>query len=65
MGVDIEKFIQSKEDWINFCREKNINSLDDYFRSCEIYDVLPKEPGDLYVNFSNIPKEVGFNAFRR
>jgi hypothetical protein len=65
MGVDIKKFIQSKEDWINFCREKNINSLDDYYRSCEIYDILPKEPADFYINFSNIPKEVGFNAFRR
>ena len=65
MGVDITKFIQSKEDWINFCREKNINSLDDYYRSCEIYNALPKEPGDFYVNFSNIPKEVGFTICRR
>ena len=58
MGVDTTKFIQSKEDWINFCKEKNIKSLEDYFEACEEYDTLPKEPGEFYNHFSNILNEL-------
>lgn len=66
MGVDTTKFIQSKQDWINFCKEKNIKSLDEYYKSCEIYDVLPKDPADFYYkDFTNIPTELGFNRTRR
>ena len=65
MGTNIKKFIQSKQEWINFCKEKNIKSLDDYYMSCELYDVLPKEPADFYKDFTNIPSELGFNRNRR
>ena len=66
IGVDTTKFIQSKQDWINFCKEKNIKSLDEYYKSCEIYEVLPKDPADFYYkDFTNIPTELGFNRTRR
>lgn len=66
MGVDTTKFIHSKQEWINFCKEKNIKSLDEYYKSCEIYDVLPKDPADFYYkDFTNIPTELGFNRTRR
>ena len=65
MGVDTTKFIQSKQDWINFCKEKSIKSLDDYYICCEEYDILPKEPADFYKDFTNIPSELQFNRNRR
>jgi len=65
MGVDTSKFIQSKQEWINFCKEKKILSLDNYYMSCEIYHVLPKEPGDFYKDFTNIAVELEFNKNKR
>ena len=65
MGGDTTKFIQSKQEWINFCKEKNIKSLDNYYVACEEHNVLPKEPADFYKDFTNIPTELGFNRNRR
>lgn len=58
LGVDTRKFIQSKQDWINFCKTKQINSVDDYNIFCERYDSLPKEPAELYKDFSTISAEL-------
>jgi hypothetical protein len=30
LGYDTNKFIQTKQNWVKFCREKEINSIDDY-----------------------------------
>lgn len=65
MGVDTTKFIQSKQDWFNFCKEKCIKSLNGYYRACEENEQLPKEPADFYADFTNIPNELGFNRNRR
>ena len=65
IGVDTKKFIQSKQDWIKFCKEKNVKSLDDYYIYCEEYYILPKEPADFYKDFTNIPCELQFNRNRR
>lgn len=65
MGVDTTKFIQSKQDWINFCKEKKIKSLNEYYMSCEEHDILPKEPDEFYSHFTNILSELGFNKVRR
>lgn len=65
MGVNIAKFIQSKQEWIKFCKEKIIKSLDEYNMNCELYEILPKEPADFYKDFTNIPSELGFNRNRR
>lgn len=65
MGVNTLKFIQSKDNWINFCKEKKFNSVENYHSACAIYDILPKEPADFYKDFTNIPTELGFNRGRR
>jgi superfamily II DNA or RNA helicase len=65
MGTDTSKFIQSKQDWVEFCKNKNIKTLCEYNRYCDIYDMLPKNPGDFYRDFTNIYNEVGVITRRR
>tara|TARA_B110001450_G_scaffold254102_1_gene278829 strand:+ start:804 stop:3047 length:2244 start_codon:yes stop_codon:yes gene_type:complete len=65
LGVDTAKFIQSKQEWINFCKEKNINSLKDYNRICYIYRCLPMSPVHFYKDFTNISNELKINSNRR
>jgi predicted helicase len=64
-GVDLLQFIQSKNDWINFCKQKNICSLEDYEEKCKIYNVLPKEPSEFYLHFTNISNELKNINIRR
>jgi hypothetical protein len=65
MGLDTTNLIQSKQEWKIFCKKINIKSLDDYYMSCDKYDILPKEPGEFYRDFSGIPNEIGFDRNRR
>jgi len=65
IGVDTKKFIQDKNDWINFCKENNVKSLDDYKELCKLYDVLPMNPADFYIGFVSIPIELGLYTKRR
>ena len=58
IGVDTKKFIQSKQDWIKFCKGKNVKSSQDYENLCEIFDNLPKEPVYYYIDFTNISNEL-------
>ena len=65
-GTDTSIFIQTKEEWIEFCKNKNIKSLNDYYNACKIYNQLPENPSYLYTNFSTIVNELGkFNNIRR
>jgi superfamily II DNA or RNA helicase len=63
-GYDTLNFIQQKDEWIKFCKEKQILSIDDYYKQCEIYNQLPKEPANFYNNFSNILNELNLNNRR-
>jgi superfamily II DNA or RNA helicase len=65
LGVDTSGFIQYKPEWKQFCIEKSVRSVEDYFELCNLYDVLPREPGDFYKDFSNLPTELGFYNLRR
>ena len=65
IGVNTTKFIQDKNDWINFCKENNVKSLDNYKELCKLYDVLPANPMYFYKDFSNFLKELGINRNRR
>lgn len=65
MGVDTKKFIQDKKDWINFCKDNNVNSIDEYKKICDLFDELPKNPGDFYKDFSSIHNELKLNRGRR
>ena len=65
IGYDTKKFIQDKNNWINFCKENNIKSLEDYNNLCESNDNLPYNPADFYIDFVSIPIELGFYNKRR
>ena len=65
IGYDTKKFIQDKNNWINFCKENNIKSLEDYNNLCESNDNLPYNPADFYIGFVSIPIELGFYNKRR
>jgi hypothetical protein len=65
IGVDTEKFIQDKNDWIKFCKENNVVSIDDYYELCRVYDKIPKNPSDFYIGCLDIPIELEFKTKRR
>ena len=65
LGVNTKKFIQDKNEWINFCKEKNVKSLDDYKELCKLYEKLPKNPIDFYIGFISIPTELSLYTKRR
>lgn len=65
IGVDTSQFIQSKQNWINFCKKNNVSSMNDYETLCNKYKELPMNPGDFYTHFSNIHNELGLYTKRR
>jgi superfamily II DNA or RNA helicase len=65
MCFNTENFIKGKYEWIYFCKEKKIVTLEGYYDACELYEVLPKDPADFYMDFTNISNELGFNKNRR
>jgi superfamily II DNA or RNA helicase len=66
LGTDTSKFIQSKDKWKEFCKNKNIKSYEEYIINCDIYNELPKNPCDFYRNFTNFPNELeGYSSRRR
>jgi predicted helicase len=58
LGYETSHLIQTKQKWINFCKEKEIRTLDDYNKFIKIYNELPKDPEDFYNDFSNISNEL-------
>ena len=38
------EFIQDKDNWINFCKEKNVNSLEDYNELCKLHPRQVRAP---------------------
>ena len=56
--IDTSKYIQDKNEWINFCKELNIRSLEEYDQMCQIHDNLPRDPTDFYKDFTNILNEL-------
>jgi len=65
LGYDTSLFIQTKQKWISFCKEKEVKSIKDYNDLSNIYKELPKDPEDFYNNFSNILNELGLLKARR
>jgi hypothetical protein len=58
LGTDTTKFIQTKEEWILFCKEKKLTTVEEYNKLCEEFEQLPKEPGCFYKDFTNITNEL-------
>jgi superfamily II DNA or RNA helicase len=65
LGIDTTNFILSKEEWIKFCQEKKVDSVNKYNELCEIYPQLPKEPYEFYIGFNSIGYELGLFNRRR
>jgi hypothetical protein len=64
-GFNIDNFIQDKNEWVKFCINKNVKSLDDYNKLCQSYTNIPKNPNEFYKDFSNILKELNITKNRR
>ena len=65
IGYDTTQFIQSREEWIKFCKEKNVYSINDYKKLCDKYKELPRNPSNFYTHFTNIQNELGIYKIRR
>ena len=65
LGIETKNFIQTKNEWIRFCKEKNVKSVDMYNKFCMEYPQLPREPSELYLGFTNICNELGLVNKRR
>jgi predicted helicase len=59
LNINTDKYIQTKEEWVEFCKKNNVCSVYDYEKIYIIYsDKLPKEPGIFYNNFTTINNEL-------
>ena len=65
LGIDTSKFIKTKDEWIIFCKEKSIKSVDMYKEISIQHCELPNDPKEFYVGFTNIPNELGLFTRRR
>ena len=65
LGVDTSQFLKTKEEWVRFCKEKHISSLEEYILQAKVYKELPERPDEVYHNFSSICVELGLIQTRR
>ena len=61
LGFDTKQYLQSKDEWVFFCKTHTILEIEDYDKLCEQYAQLPKEPALFYEDFTNIKNELGIN----
>jgi len=54
LGIETKNLIKTPEEWLEFCISKNITSVKEYEKACDIYKQLPKNPSLLYENFTNV-----------
>ena len=57
--------LDNLESWRAFCREKKINSPSEYYKSCDIYDQLPRDPSDLFIECQGLRTEFNKKILRR
>ena len=55
----------SLDEWREFCREKKIYTLADYTAACNIYEFLPKNTEDIYLDFKGWRNEMDKKILRR
>lgn len=65
LGIDTEKYLKTKQEWICFCRKHDVKYTDDYKELCKKYECLPKNPSEYYKEFTNICNELGIINKRR
>ena len=60
LGIDTSTFLQTKEEWKRFCKEKAVNNTESYYNLYSQYqDLLPYEPSDFYPICSSVYIELG------
>ena len=64
LQIDTSNFIQDKDEWIKFCKEKNVLSVNDYYALCVTYNNLPKEPAEFYKFYTNLGNELDWKYKR-
>jgi superfamily II DNA or RNA helicase len=65
IGMNTSRLISTKQEWVRLCKENKVESLDQYFELCNIDERFPKYPAGFYIDFTNIPSELGFYKNRR
>jgi hypothetical protein len=65
LSIDTTGLIQTKSEWKQFCKEKNIDSIQKYNEMCCKYKELPIEPNEFYSGFTSILNELELNLRRR
>ena len=58
LSIDTSRWIQTKEEWLDFCKLNNIKNAKQYFEKQKTNDKLPFEPELLYDNFKGVSKEL-------
>ena len=58
LNIDTSIFIQNKNEWVQFCKDNNVLSINDYNDLCNKYKQLPRNPKEFYNNFNNILNEL-------
>lgn len=65
MCVDTSVFIQTKDEWKEYCKSLNIVTLNDYKEMCLEHECLPIDPSNFYLDFTSVVNELIKNNKRR
>lgn len=65
LQIDTSKFIQDKDEWVKFCKDKNVLTVEDYYNLCKIYKNLPLNPVEFYRFYTNLGHELEWKIKRR
>ena len=65
LSIDTTGILRTKDEWRQFCKEKNIDSVQNYNDMCKYYKELPIEPNEYYVGFTNMEDELELELRRR
>jgi predicted helicase len=65
LGYDTSVFIQTKKEWLSFCKARHISTVSQYKELCLTHPQLPMDPGEFYIDFSNIYAELNVRQTRR
>ena len=62
LSIDFSQWIKNKNEWKSFCKELNINSIEEYYEKVKVHKNLPPEP-EYFYNYdtsSNLSYELDF-----
>ena len=58
--IDTSTFLQSKEEWKKFCKDKGVNNTESYYKLYSLYNhILPYEPSEFYPMCGSVFSELG------